>query len=233
MTPVVKALLIANVGTFTFQLLAASMAQTRLEQIFGLTPYDVTHNFFLWQMVTYMFLHSTFNWFHIGFNMLGLWMFGSALEEHWGSERFARFYFITGIGAGICSVLVSWNSYVPIVGASGAIFGILAAYGILFPNQLIYVYFVLPIKAKWLVLIMGLIAFWSTIYMSHSGIAHAAHLGGMIFGWLYLRNWGAFRGFRFPSPSAWWAKRQQERRRKKFSVYYRTTRGEDEEPDEE
>jgi membrane associated rhomboid family serine protease len=229
--PVVKALLIANVGTFTFQLLAAGMAQTRLERIFGLTPYDVTHSLFLWQMVTYLFLHGGI--WHLALNMIALWMFGGELEAHWGSERFTRFYFVTGIGAALCSVVASWNSYIPIIGASGAIYGLLAAYGILFPDRTLLLYFIVPVKAKWFVLILGLITFWSTLSMSGNGIAHTAHLGGMLFGWLYLRQWGAFRGFRFPSPMAWWARRREARRRKKFSVYYRSTRGEEDDPDEE
>ncbi len=230
MPPVVKALLIANIGTFTFQLLAASLASARLEQIFGLIPYDVTHHFFLWQLGTYLFLHGGI--LHLALNMIALWMFGSELESYWGSERFTRFYFVTGIGAGVCSVLASWNSYIPIIGASGAIYGILAAYGILFPERTLLLYFIVPVKAKWFVLILGLITFWSSLSMAGGGIAHTAHLGGMLFGWLYLRNWGAFRGFRFPSVGAWWAERQRERRRKKFTVYYRDTRG-DEEDDEE
>jgi membrane associated rhomboid family serine protease len=229
--PVVKALLIANVGTFTFQLLAASVARTRLDQIFGLIPYDVTHHFFLWQLATYLFLHGGI--FHLALNMIALWMFGGELEEYWGSERFTRFYFVTGIGAAICSVATSWNSYIPIIGASGAIYGLLAAYGILFPERTLLLYFIVPIKAKWFVLILGLITFWSSLSMSGGGIAHVAHLGGMLFGWLYLRNWGAFRGFRLPSFSAWRERRRREAMRKKFSVYYRDTRGEGEGEEEE
>lgn len=228
--PVVKALLIANIGTFTFQLLAGALAQTRLESIFGLIPFNVTHHFFLWQLGTYLFLHGGI--FHLALNMIALWMFGGELEEYWGSERFTRFYFITGIGAGVCSVLASWNSYVPIIGASGAIYGLLAAYGILFPDRQILLYFIVPIKAKWFVLILGLITFWSSLSMSQNGIAHTAHLGGMLFGWLYLRNWGAFRGFRLPSFRAWRERRRQAKLREKFKVYYRDTRGDGEDEEE-
>jgi membrane associated rhomboid family serine protease len=237
--PVVKLLLIANVGVYTFQVLAAALARTRLDQIFGLVPYDVTHHLFVWQLGTYMFLHdiSSFLPLHLGLNMLALWMFGSELEETWGSERFARFYFVTGIGAGLCSVLASWNSYIPIIGASGAIYGLLAAYGILFPDRTLLLYFIVPIKAKWFVLILGLITFWSSLSASGGGVAHVAHLGGMIFGWLYLRSGGmgpgVGTGFRFFDFKAWREERRQNTLRKKFKVYYRDTRGEEPDRDEE
>ena len=233
--PIVKALLVANVVVYTFQVLAETLAHTRIDQIFGLVPYDVTHHFFVWQLGTYMFLHGGL--LHLGLNMLALWMFGSELEQTWGSERFARFYFVTGVGAGLCSVLAGWNSYIPIIGASGAIYGLLAAYGILFPDRTLLLYFIVPIKAKWFVLILGLMTFWSSLSASGSGVAHVAHLGGMIFGWLYLRGGGlgsgigkALRSFDF---KAWREARRQETLRKKFKVYYRDTRGEDPPRDEE
>jgi rhomboid family protein len=229
LTPAVKALLIANVAVFVFQYVAEALAHVRLDRLFGLVPYDVTHHLFVWQLVTYMFLHGGI--FHIGFNMLALWMFGTELESFWGTERFTRFYFITGIGAAICSTLVSWNSFIPTIGASGAIYGLLAAYGILFPERTILLYFVIPIKAKYFVILMGLLAFWSSLTATGSGVAHVAHLGGMLFGWLYLRyGWGE-RGprlrFRLPSLGAWRERRRQEKLKKKFKVYYRETRGKD------
>lgn len=233
--PVVKALLIANIAIYTFQILAETLARTRIDQIFGLVPYDVTHHFFVWQLVTYMFLHGGL--LHLGLNMLVLWMIGSELEATWGSERFARFYFVTGIGAGICSVLAAWNSYIPTIGASGAGYGLLVAYAILFPDREFLLYFIVPIKAKWLVLILGLISFWSSLAASGSGVAHVAHLGGMLFGWLYLRiggmGPGSGGGFRIFDFKAWRDARRQEALRKKFKVYYRDTRGEDPNRDEE
>lgn len=228
LTPAVKTLLIANVAVFIFQYLAGALGQVRMDRLFGLVPYEVTHHLFLWQLVTYLFLHGGL--LHIGFNMLALWMFGTELESLWGTNRFTRFYFITGIGAAICSTLAAWNSYIPIIGASGAIYGLLAAYGILFPERTILLYFVIPIKAKYFVILMGLLAFWSSVTASGSGVAHVAHLGGMLFGWLYLRHgWGdrQFRGFRPPSIREWRERRRQEKLKKKFKVYYRKTRGED------
>lgn len=228
----VRTLLFATIGIWLFQLVAGLLAQARLERLFGLVPYDVTHHLFLWQLGTYLFLHGGL--FHILFNMLALWMFGSELEWLWGTKRFVRFYFITGVGAAICSTVVAPNSTIPIIGASGAIYGILAAYGILFPDRILLLYFVIPIKAKYFVLILGALAFWSSLNASGSGIAHVAHLGGMLFGWLYLKLQGAggfrgFRGFRLRNPlPGWRERRRREQLKKKFKVYYRNTRGEDE-----
>ena len=161
LSPGVRAILFATVGVFLFQLLAGVLAQTHLERLFGLVPYDVTHHLFLWQGVTYLFLHGGF--FHILFNMLALWMFGTELEWLWGTPRFVRFYFATGIGAALCSTIVSPNSTIPIIGASGAIYGLLAAYGLLFPDRILLLYLVIPIKAKYFVLILGVIAFWFSL----------------------------------------------------------------------
>ncbi len=129
-------------------------------------------------------------------------------------------------------MLAAWNSFVPTIGASGAIYGLLAAYGILFPERTILLYFVIPIKAKYFVLLLGLLTFWSSVTASGGGVAHVAHLGGMLFGWLYLRaghgaNYGAKRGFRWPNLAAWRERRRQKRLKKKFKVYYRDTRGDD------
>ena len=224
-TPAVKALLIANVVVFLFQAVARSLVQARIEPLFGLVPYEVVHHLFLWQLATYMFLHGGF--WHIAWNMLALWMFGTELEAFWGTPKFLRFYTITGIGAAIMTTLVTPNSYTVTIGASGAIYGLLAAYGLLFPDRVLLLYFVLPIRAKYLVLILGLITFWSSLSATGGGIAHIAHLGGMIFGWLYLRG---PRWPRFGNPIGGAYQRwKKDRLRKKFSVYYSKTRGEDEE----
>ncbi|MGE5178147.1 MAG: rhomboid family intramembrane serine protease [Bacteroidota bacterium] len=232
LTPAVKALLIANVAVFLFQMLARTLAQVSLERLFGLVPYEVTHHLFLWQLVTYMFLHGGL--MHIGFNMLALWMFGTELEYLWGTNRFTRFYFITGIGAAICSTLVQWNSLIPTIGASGAIYGLLAAYGLLFPDRIILLFFIIPIQAKYMMILYGLMEFYMAVTASGTGVAHVAHLGGMLFGWLYIRHgWGDRRlSFRLPSFRAWRERRRQRQLRKKFKVYYKETRGRDEENEE-
>ncbi len=227
-TPAVRTLLTVNVVIFLFQALARALVHVRLDRLFGLVPYDVVHHLFLWQLGTYMFLHGGL--LHILLNMLTLWMFGGELEALWGTKRFVRFYFITGIGAAIMTTLVTPNSYIPTIGASGAIYGLLAAYGILFPDRVLLLYFVLPVKAKFLVLFLGLLTFWSSLTATGGGVAHVAHLGGMIFGWLYLRGpkWPR-SGLPFRDAYERWRK---DRLRKKFKVYYHQTRGEDDRPDE-
>ncbi|NUM79968.1 rhomboid family intramembrane serine protease [bacterium] len=137
----------------------------------------------VWQLATYMYLHNDF--WHILFNMLAVWMFGKELEMVWGSSKFLRYYFVCGIGAGLTFLLFSQGA---VIGASGAVFGILLAFGMIFPDQIILMSFLFPIKAKYMVLIYGLITFLSIAKPSGDGIAHFAHLGGMVFGFLFLRK---------------------------------------------
>src|SRR5581483_12457301 len=137
-----------------------------------LTPYLVTHGLALWQPATYLFLHAVF--FHIIFNMLALWMFGSEIERTWGPRRFLFYYFLTGIGGGLTVVLVNPNSLVATLGAYGAIYGILLAYGLLFPDRLIFIWFILPLKAKYLVTIMGAIEFLSALQQPGDIVSHVA-----------------------------------------------------------
>jgi membrane associated rhomboid family serine protease len=157
-------------------------------------------------------------------------MFGSRLEWDWGTDRFVRFYFVTGIAAALCSTTVAPSSTIPIIGASGAVYGLLAAYGFLYPNETLLLYFVIPIKVKYFVLFLGILSFWSSFTASGDGVAHVAHLGGMLFGWLYLRFGGGGatprRPFRRPW-SGWLERWRRERLRRKFKVYYRETRGAD------
>lgn len=222
--PAVLNLLIANVAVFTLQLVSGVVAQVRFDRLFGLVPYEVVHHLFLWQLATYMFLHG--GMLHIAFNMLALYMIGPPLEELWGTPKFLRFYFITGIGAGICSTVVSPNSMIPTIGASGAIYGLLLAYGVLFPRQTLLIWGIVPIEARYLVIILGVMAFWLSLAAPGSGVANIAHLGGMLFGWLYLRG---PRWPRLPLGDAY-RRWRQKRLRRKFQVYYRDTRGpEDEE----
>ena len=148
---------------------------------FGLIPLLVWKKYFLWQLFTYIFLHGGFS--HIFFNLLALWMFGGELESYWGSKKFLFYFFFCGIGAGIFTVLFS--SY-PVIGASGAIYGILLAYGWLFPNRPILIYFLFPIPAKYMVIIFGLIELFSSSSGTGGGIAHLTHLGGLVFGFFYM-----------------------------------------------
>jgi len=148
---------------------------------FGLIPLLVWKKYFLWQLFTYIFLHGGFS--HIFFNLLALWMFGGELESYWGSKKFLFYFFFCGIGAGIFTVLFS--SY-PVIGASGAIYGILLAYGWLFPNRPILIYFLFPIPAKYMVIIFGFLELYASRSGAGGGIAHLTHLGGLVFGFFYM-----------------------------------------------
>src|SRR5690349_8032828 len=167
-----KALIGANVLIFFAQLGIRS-----LTEMLGLVPAFVIERFWIWQLATYMFLHGGL--FHVLFNMLALWMFGTELERIWGSREFLKFYFITGVGAGALTVAFSLLpfgfaqqlQYVDVIGASGAIYALLLAYALYFPVRPIYMYFVFPIPAKIFVLIMGAIAFYSSIAESGGGVA--------------------------------------------------------------
>jgi membrane associated rhomboid family serine protease len=180
--PVVKYLLIANGIAFLLELVIGGAMIYYL----GLVPRLITGQFMVWQFFTYMFLHGGF--FHLLFNMFALWMFGSDIERVWGSREFLNYYLICGLGAGAFNFVLAINSPIPVIGASGAIYGILVAFAMLFPNRLIYIYFLFPIKAKYLVIIFGAIEFFASLGQSQGGVAHFAHLGGMVVGFLYLKS---------------------------------------------
>lgn len=148
----------------------------------GLNPYRLFRNGWVWQLVTYQFLHGGF--LHLLFNMFLLWFLGRRLEELWGSYEFFRYYIICGAGAGLISALVSPALT---IGASGAIYGILLAFGLTFPNEYLYLYFVFPVRAKNLVVVFAIIEFVLSITSPGDNIAHSAHLAGMVVGFIYLR----------------------------------------------
>ncbi len=181
-TPAVKGLLIINVVVFLFKHL-----QPQIVLIFGLLPYLVWEKLFIWQLFTYQFLHGGI--FHLLFNMLALWMFGCDLERRWGTQFFLRYFFVSVVGGAILNTVFLPGQMVPSIGASAGIYGILLAYGLLYPDRTVYFYFLFPVKMKYFVFIIGAIALYSSITVTHSGIAHLAHLGGMVFGYIYLR-WG-------------------------------------------
>lgn len=190
-TPYVRILLIAAAAVFLLQEIARRLLGFPLEPWFGLIPHFVTHRFFLWQPVTYLFLHGGV--FHLAFNLLVLWMFGCELERVWGSRFFLKYFFVCGVGAGLFVALLSPSSLIPTIGASGALYGVLLAYGLLFPNRQILLWFVLPIRARHFVILIGAIAFYSTLTLPGSGVSHLAHLSGLVIGYVYLRGWGHFR----------------------------------------
>jgi len=227
--PVVKNLLIINGIFFIATIVLESTFHIDLVQFLGL-HYPLSHNFGVWQLVSYMFMHGGFG--HIIFNMFALWMFGNTLENVWGPKRFLNYYLVTGIGAALVQILIAYiriqsiesglnpdqialilqdgadvlsrgmnyqdtamanlNLIIntPTVGASGAVFGILLAFGMMFPNSLIYVYFAIPVKAKYFVMIYGAIELYMG-FANNAGdnVAHFAHLGGMIFGFFLIMLW--------------------------------------------
>jgi membrane associated rhomboid family serine protease len=183
--PAIKNLLLANGVIFILTFLNTGLANIIYYQ-FALSAEGVFGEFKIWQLVTYMFLHDNSSIWHIFFNMFILWMFGTELEYGWGTREFLKYYFLTGIGGGIFSIVLSGA---PTVGASAAVYGIMIAYAISFPDRLIYIYFLFPVKVKYLMGFLTLVSFFSTIGPSTDNVAHAAHLGGIVIGFVYLKFW--------------------------------------------
>jgi membrane associated rhomboid family serine protease len=217
----VKWLLISNIAIFLLYYVGGRAVQEPMKTFFALTPAMVLDHFMIWQLATYMFMHGGIE--HILFNMLALWMFGTTLEQDWGTRRFLKYYFVCGIGAGICDITLNviighWN--IPTLGASGAIFGLLLAFGVLYPNQIVLFFFIFPMKAKYMVMIVGAIAFLGALNVN-SGVSDFAHLGGMAFGYAYLRmRFSKFKvdlGYFSREYHAW----KLRRAKKRFQVYLR------------
>ena len=180
--PVVKHLLIINLIVFLATMVLERYGYSNITSMLALNSV-ATGRFRFWQLFTYMFMHA--GWSHILFNMFALWMFGYVLENFWGSRRFLVYYLVCGIGAGVCNLLVpGWGLT---VGASGAVYGILLAFGMMFPNERIYFYFLIPIKAKWFVIGFAALELLEGLFYA-DGIAHFAHLG-MLFGLLLILYW--------------------------------------------
>ncbi len=220
--PVIKNLLIINVLVYFAQVTFSGGGYFDFEQLFAL--HDIHSVYFKpHQLVTHMFLHGSFT--HLFFNMFALWMFGSMLENVWGSKRFLIFYMASGLGAALLHMGVlyyqmedvmaifrqlpiseqdklrydpSFKVNVPTVGASGAVFGCLAAFGYLFPNSLLYIYFFFPIKAKWFVILYAAMELWLGVQNSAGDtVAHWAHLGGALVGFLLVWYWNRNNRRRF------------------------------------
>lgn len=201
--PVVARLLTVNTVAYGLQAFTGDW----LVRQFGLVPALVEHGE-IWRLFTYQFLHGDV--LHLALNMFALWMFGSELAPRWGSNFFLRYYFLCAVGGGLSFTLMSLGTWIPSVGASGAIYGVLMAYAMWFPNRQVYLYFVLPIRVRYLIVFLILLETSQAIQSTGTGIAHAAHLGGMGFGYAYLR-WNGIDGFR-PFASATfleWKKRYQ------------------------
>lgn len=222
MTPAVKNLLLATLAVFLFQQLIAyelndflmillperyhyslrmlgpGQGLTAFDLLFGLVPILVVTKGYIWQLASYIFLHGSFA--HLFFNMFAVWIFGMELERTWGTREFVKYYFLTGTVAGLTTLL--WNiggsaASIPTIGASGAVFGILAAYALFYPDRYIYMWFLFPIKAKYFALLYGVIELM--MLPNADGISHISHLGGMVAGFFYLRHryrhWGIGQDF--------------------------------------
>lgn len=181
--PAVKHLLIINVLVFgaDYVLQRQGIYLSNILALFSLQ----SGNFHLWQPLSYMFMHANLS--HIFFNMFNLWMFGAAMENFWGTKRFLIYYLACGIGAGLLYMLLPGVHIT--VGASAAVYGLLLAFGMTFPNEYIYLYFLMPIKTKWFVTGMIVIELLQGIFYSYDGVAHFAHLGGMLIGFLLIMLW--------------------------------------------
>jgi membrane associated rhomboid family serine protease len=234
MMPGLKFLLISMVAVFAAEYLISLEFGLRgsdwLLKWFGLIPAAVVFLGRIWQPFTYIFLHSLNDLLHIILNMFVLWSFGKMLEPVWGTRKFLNYFFICGVGAGLVNVAagilpMAWHqapSYVPTIGASGAIYGVLIACGILFPDRQAFI-FPLPIaiSMRWLVAIIAGIEFFSEIRSSGDNVSHISHLGGMLIGYLYLRRGTFFSGAR-NEISDW----KRKRNMRKFQVYMRKKSGE-------
>ena len=197
MTPGVRSLIIVNVSVFILQCLidfgitrSHTIMQNHIFAYFSLTPQSILDGF-VWQLFTYQFLHGgAYNGlFHLLINMFIFWNFGAELEEKWGTRFFIQYYLVCGFGAGIfiflIPVILGQSLFIPTVGASGAIFGLLLAFAIYWPERYI-LWFFIPIKTKYFILIVGLFSLLFTFQATGGGISHVGHLGGLITGYLYL-----------------------------------------------
>ncbi|AXK71534.1 rhomboid family intramembrane serine protease [Lysobacter sp. TY2-98] len=197
--PVTRALLIANVVVFLLQWLAGESVLGDVLDVMQLWPIGAgdpygAPSFMPWQLLTYAFMHGSIQ--HLFFNMLALVMFGSQVEHVWGARRYLGYYLTCVVGAAICQLAVGYGTMAmggeayPTVGASGAIFGLLLAYGMLFPQQRVMLLIPpVPMKARTLVIVYGVLELLMGITGTMPGVAHFAHLGGMLFGWLLIRYW--------------------------------------------
>ena len=216
LSPAIKGLIGANVVAFVAQLVVPSLTRA-----FGLLPAAALGEMHVWQLATYMFLHAGV--LHLLFNMLALWMFGTELERIWGTRYFLKFYFVTGVGAALLTVVFSLLPFAAarelyvstVIGASGAVYGLLLAYALYYPERPIYLYLIFPIPAKYFVIIVGLLAFYSSVGET-GGVASATHLGGLLVALAYLKSG---RVHPIAELKYRYLKWKINRTRKKFDVY--------------
>lgn len=217
LSPAIKLLIISNVIVYLVSLVVPTLT---IE--LGLVPRAVVEELAVYQLATYLFLHGGIG--HLLVNMLSLWMFGTELERTWGTRFFTKYYFVTGMGAGVATIVWALSGlpygdsiyYSLVIGASGAVYGVLLAYGIYFPHRLIYFFGVFPLQARFFVMIVGAMAFLSSVGAGGSGVAHTAHLGGLLVGYLYLKS---LRGKPLQELKYRWLRWKMQRARGRFDVY--------------
>lgn len=207
LTPTVKKIIIINVAIF---IVIHLFSRFPWFAVFGLVPYFVFARLMLWQLFTYMFFHGGL--WHLVINMLMLLFFGCDIERSWGRKQFLFYYFFTGIGAGLCSYLTSFRSPIPVVGASGAIFGLLVAYAMMFPDTVVFLFLFFPMRIRHVVFVLGGINLLGALTNPDAGIAYFAHIGGGLFGYLYLKN--EWIRYKFSSYFSLFNFKQRSRQRK-------------------
>jgi len=215
----VKWLLIINTAVFLICYLGGQGLQQHVRVLLALSPLTAIRNLFVWQVFTYMFVH--FATMHVLFNMLGLWFFGMPIEQAWGMRRFLKFYLLCGTVAGVCVLIANiifgeWGVFT--IGASGAIFGVLVAFGILFPDTIILMFFVFPMKAKYAVMIYVAVELLATLG-PNTGVSTVAHLGGAAFAYLYIKQ--KVPTLNLPDYRGAYRQWKLQRAKKKFQVYMR------------
>jgi membrane associated rhomboid family serine protease len=219
MTPAVRAIVFTNIGAFLLTFVTGDL----MTATFGMSPQLVFERLEVWRLVTYLFIHDPGGFTHILFNMLALWMFGVDLERRWGTVGFVRYYAITGVGAGVATAVISLlpfgvtqQIYEPItIGASGAIYGLLLAWAVLFPHRQILFMFIFPLPARTAALLMGAMSFLAAVSGRNGSVAEATHLSGFVIGWLYLsgpRNLKLQMQYRL-------TKWRMDRMRKRFNIH--------------
>jgi membrane associated rhomboid family serine protease len=219
MSPAVRAIVFTNIGVF----LLTWFAPEAIVGWLGLAPDRIFERMEVWRFVTYLFVHDPNGFTHILFNMLAIWMFGVELERRWGTVGFVRYYAITGIGAGIATALISllpFDATRPIyfattVGASGAVYGLLLAWALLFPHRQILFMFIFPLPARVAAALMGIMAFLAATSGRTSGVAEATHLSGLLIGWIYLKGPKNLRLELQYRMTKW----RMKRLRKKFNIH--------------
>jgi membrane associated rhomboid family serine protease len=231
LTPGIKYIIIVTLAVFLLQNIFKGITGW-----LALIPPAVIPGLQIWRVVTWLFVHG--NFMHILFNMLFLFMFGCRLERLWGTHTFVQYYFVCGIGAALFTFIPLSDFYSSAhIGASGAVYGVLLAYGLVFPRNVIYFMLMFPIEARYFVIIMGLLAFYGSIGSGGGGVSHIAHLGGLVAGYVYLRLGGVGRQRTIQSSGGGagmvdsfkqaYHRWRMKRLRKKFERYYEERTGGD------